>query len=260
MPRHGVPEGVIAITIGAYELPQFVELNIRSCRNIFGSSPILIYCGAGRSAETIKAIADKFDCSFIYEEKNRGHFAGCVMTAVSSVAFGKHVGSDISIKCNQRLVPLSPDIPDRLEAMFSDPSIDLAMPIQMRAETIHDERSKFHAKFVVLPDFIAFRTSAVDAQSIADAYSEQVRNSTKQGDTLTEMFWAKQVEGPFNGRFAALPWMSEPTEPPIYLRKVQHKEERFRQAAVALGMDGGRFETAEWGNMLGASYRPMPRL
>lgn len=249
-----------SITIGTFKLLPFIELNIRACRSIFGNSPILLYDGASENSKAIKELADRFDCSYLTEKINRGHFTGCIVSAICAVAFGKANHSDISLKINQRLIPLSPDIPDRLEAVFSDPKIDLAMPTQMRGETIYDERSKFHERFVLLPDLLALRTSVVDAQSIADAYSDQVRNSTKQGDTLTEMFWAKQVEGPFKGRFAALPWMSEPTEPPIYLRKVQHKEERFRQAAISLGMDGGRFETAEWSSMIGAAYRPQPRL
>lgn len=249
-----------SVSLGTFKLLPFVELNLRALRSVFGNSPLLLYDGLSENSPRIKEIADRFDCVALSERVNRKHFAGCLQNVICSIAFGKANQSDICVKINQRLIALGADIPDRLEAVFADPKIDLAMPTQMRAETIYDERSKFHAKFVVLPDFIAFRTAAVDAQAIADAYADQVQNSTNQGDTLTEMFWAKQVEGEFKGRFAALPWMSEPTEPPIYLRKVQHKEDRFRQAAIALGMDGGRFETSEWANMLGAAYRPQPRL
>lgn len=249
-----------SIAIGGYQLVNFIELNVRACRSVFGGSPILIYNGSSTENDRIKEIADRFDCSFVQDAINRKHFLGCIQNATCSLAFGKANQSDISIKINQRLIALGADIPDRLEAVFSDPNIDLAMPTQIRAETIHDERSKMHSRFSHLPDFIAFRTSAVDAQWVADAYSEQVRNSKNQAETLTEMFWAKSAEGTFKGRFAALPWMSEPTEPPIYLRKCQHKEERYRQVATALGMDGGRFETSEWANMLGAAYRPQPRL
>jgi len=248
-----------SVTIGAYGMPNFVELNIRSCRSIFGNAPILIYCGSCPEMHRVKEIADRFDCSFITENFNRSHFLGCLQTSVAAVAFAQANGCDYSLKSNQRMVLLGADVPERLEHIFDNQSIDIAMPSQMRAETIYDAKSKFHAGFTHLPDIIACRAANIDPQSIADDYAEQVRTGTSRNDNLIESFWKRQCEGKYAGRYAPIPWLSEPTNPPIYLRKCQHKESDYNRAAKALGMPDTAFNCAEWTQISGAAYRPHAR-
>lgn len=248
-----------AITIGAFKLLSFIELNVRSCRMIFGDAPLLIYNGASSENEKVKRLADQFDCSFLSDSINRQHFAGDIQSAVCAIAFGRHVGAEICIKLNQRFIPLSPEIPERLEEIFSDPKIDLAMPKAPRAETIQEGSSKFHSRFNVSPAFIAMRAKAFNPQHIADSYAEQVRNSKNRAETLTEYFWAKMVQNEFKDRWQAIPWLSEPTEPPEYLQKCQHTSEQYSKAAVALGMAPAQFETKEWSAISMSAYQPLPR-
>lgn len=246
-----------AITIGAYELTEFVELNIRSIRNIYGDAPVLVYCGAGKNAGKIKEIADRFDCSFLTETKNRMHFQGCLMTAVSAVAFARANQCDVAVKSNQRTVLLSPEIPDLIEAIFDNPNIDLAIPRAPRVETIKDERSRFHSRFKVSPDVICIRANAVDPQMLADKYALQVQTDTSRWATLTEHFWSRMTETEFQDRWSEMPFLTEPTDPPMYLRKCQATSEDYQQAAVRLGMSQSDFPTQEWSAMLGAAYRPL---
>lgn len=249
-----------SVTVGTYKLLPFIELNLRALRSVFGNSPLLCYDGLSDNSPRIKELADKFDCSYLNERVNRQHFLGDIQSAVCAVAFAQANGSDIAIKLNQRFVPLSPDIPDRLEEIFSDPKIDLAMPLPPKVETIVDDRSKFHSVFPSNPAFIAMRASAFDAQWLADSYSDQVRNSTHRNETLTEVFWAWVYTNKFKDRWKPIPWLSEPTNSPEYLQKCQHTAADYQNAATALGMGPSSFNTEEWQTMQRENYKPIPRL
>lgn len=249
-----------AISVGTFKLLSFAELQLRSLRNIFGyTTPILVYDGASDVSQKVKDLADRYECSYVTEENNRSHFAGCLLNSVCSVAFAQHVGASLAIKLNQRLLLLSDDIPERFEEVFSNSKIDIAMPPTVRPETIYDHRSRFHAKFRYMPDCIVIRANRVNPQWIADSYGAQVKNGTTPHDALTEAFWQRQVDSTFKDRFAPLTWLSEPTDPPIYLRKIQHRESDYQKAAVDLGMTEASFPCAEWNNLAGAAYRPAPR-
>lgn len=248
-----------AICVGTYQLAPFAEIQLRTLRSIFGASPILIYDGRSKESPAIKELADRFDASYVGDKVNRGHFSGCIQSATCSVAFARANRCDIALKINQRFVVTDPETPERLEELFADGTIDLAMPPSVKPETIIEEKSKFHHRFKYHPDFIAMRASAIEPQWIADAYAQQVHTDTSRHGTLTEHFWINQIESTFQGRFAALDWLSVPSHPPKYLRKIQHAEEDYRRHAVSVGMNAGAFPTAEWGEMLGAAYRPLPR-
>lgn len=248
-----------ALTVGTYQLAQFAEIQLRTLRSIFGGSPILIYDGRSKSSPAIKELADRFDAAYLSENVNRGHFSGCLQNAVCAVAFARANGCDLAAKINQRFVLTDPNIPERLEDIFADGSIDLAMPPSVNPETIIDDKSKFHHRFKYHPDFIVMRASAIEPQWIADEYAKQVETDTSRYGTLSENFWIKQIESTFGGRFAPLDWLSAPSRPPTYLRKIQHTEEDYRNHALSLGMDLLEFPVVEWSEMLGTAYRPLPR-
>lgn len=248
-----------ALSVGTYQLEQFAEIQLRTLRSIFGSSPILIYDGKSKSSPAIKELADRFDAAYVSENVNRGHFSGCLQNSVCAVAFAKANGCALAVKINQRLVITDPNIPERIEEIFADGSIDLAMPPSVKPETIIDDKSKFHHRFKYHPDFIVLRASAIEPQWIADEYAKQVETDTSRYGTLSENFWIKQIESTFNGRFAPLDWLSAPSRPPNYLRKIQHTEEEYRNHALSVGMDWSEFPVVEWSEMLGTAYRPLPR-
>lgn len=248
-----------ALSVGTYQLPQFAEIQLRTLRSIFGSSPLCIYDGKSKASPEIKELADRFDATYLSEKVNRGHFSGCIQNAVVAAAFAKANGCELAVKVNQRFVITDTNIPERLEDIFDDGAIDLAMPPSVKPETIIDEKSKFHHRFKYHPDFIVMRASAIDPQWIADSYSQQVVTDTSRYGTLSENFWINQIESTFKGRFKALDWLSAPSNPPTYLRKIQHTEEDYRNHALSVGMTWADFPTVEWSEILGTAYRPLPR-
>lgn len=249
-----------SLTIGSYALPNFLELNLRSCRRIFGQVPMLIYDGKSADSPRIKEIADRFGASYLTERVNRGHFSGCIQNSICAVAFARANGCDLAVKINQRFVLADQNIPARLEKIFANRSIDLAMPPSVKTETIIASKSKFHHRFKYHPDFIVLRASAIEPQWIADSYAKQVNTDVSRYGTLSENFWIKQIESTFAGRFAPLDWLSTPSRPPTYLRKIQHTEDDYRKHALSLGMDwASEFPVAEWSEILGLAYSPIPR-
>lgn len=244
-----------ALCIGSYSMPQFLELNLRAVRDVWGSIPVIVYDGLSKDSKNCKELADRFDAAYISERSNRTHFAGCLQSAVAALAFARANGCSYAIKQNQRTIILSPEIPELLEAVFSNPEIDLALTRSPRAETILDEKSKFHGRFVVSPDIICMRASAIDPQWIADEYAKQVQTDTSRYATLTEHYWARMVEGPFKDRWKELDFLREPNG--MYLRKCQHTEAQYAVEAKRLGMNSESFPTQEWSEILGSAYRPM---
>lgn len=246
-----------SICVGSYAMPSFLELNLRALRDVFGNVPILVYDGRSKDSAQIKDLADRFEASYITENVNRTHFMGCLQTAVSSLAFARAMNCDIALKINQRMVLLAENIPNLIEEVFDDPSVLLATPPAIRVETIKDDASKFHARFPRMVDILAFRAAAIDPQWIAEKYAEQVRTGTGRHDALTEHFWQRMTETEFKDSHRNLPFLSEPSVPPKYLRKCQAASEDYQQAAVRLGMNLADFPTVEWSAMLGAAYRPL---
>src|SRR5207302_724487 len=92
-----------AITIGAYRLWDFVELNVCRCKVIFGDD-VSICIDDDKSPESpkIEAVADKHGCHYICSTERRGHFAGDAQTIATCLAFGKQTGADYSLKLSQR--------------------------------------------------------------------------------------------------------------------------------------------------------------
>lgn len=246
-----------SISIGSYGLPQFLEMNLLACREVWGSIPILVYDGASRDSQKCKDLADRFDASFLTERVNRTHFLGCQMNSCCALAFARAKGCDGVIKQNQRLILLDRDAPEKIEAVFDDPKISLAMPPSVKPETILNDSSKFHHRFKFHPDFIAMRTADIDPQWVADSYQYQVNTDTSRHGALTENYWTHQIETTFKDNFVPLDWLSVPSNPPKYLRKIQHSEAQYAAEAKRLGMNSESFPTQEWSEILGSAYRPM---
>lgn len=246
-----------ALTVGSYAMPSFLELNLRALRDVFGSVPILVYDGRSRDSAQIKELADRFEASYLTEMVNRTHWMGCLQNAVCSIAFARETNCDIALKINQRMVLLAENIPNLIEEVFDDASVLLATPPAIRVETIKDDSSKFHARFPRMVDLLAFRAAAIDPQWIAEKYSEQVQTGTGRHDALTEHYWQRMTETEFKDSHRNLPFLSEPSAPPKYLRKCQAESSDYAREATRLGMSDSDFPTQEWSAMLGAAYRPL---
>lgn len=224
---------------------------------IYGNSPILIYDGKHPDSPKIKAIADKFDCSYVTERVNRGHFMGDLQNTVCALSFGRFTQSEICIKLNQRFVLLSEKVPALIDELFSDSNTVLALPGKLNESTIRDSKSKFHARFPFMVDCLAFRPERIDPMWLCKSYEYQVEHSQNQYDTLIEAFWDNQVKTTFSASYKVINWLSTPSNPPMYLRKCQSTEPQYNEHAIRLGMPASSFPCEEWGTLIGTAYRPM---
>lgn len=249
-----------AVAIGTYSLLNFIELNILTCRHVFGeSTPIILSDGHCDQSPQVEALAEQYGCAYVGERINRGHFVGCAQNAVVAAAFAQHVGADIAVKINQRLILLSPEIPDIVSDVFKDGSIDIALPGSPKLESLMT--SKFFAKFSYLVDVIFMRSSSFDPDWIKHSYESQWKNGSRHIDSYTEMYWANVCKSKCDGRTRKLDFLTNHGERPFkYLRKVQNSNEDYVQVARNMGMDGfPAFATAEWQQLRQGSYMPLPR-
>lgn len=250
-----------AITIGAFQLFNFVRLNVAWARRVFGEeAAICIYDSPSEENERIKALAEEYWCAYFCEPTNRGHFGGDIQASVAAIAFAQHHKRDIGIKLNQRTILLSPEIPQLLAEDFADPLTWLVTPDRYPAESILHESSKFHSRFEQSVDVLAFRVKEWNAQGVADRYRQQWTEGTGKFDTYSEVFWANESRrlGPAHRKPA---WLTAhvPGEPFKYLRKIQNRESDYAKAAMDAGLAIGSFPTGEWSRLKPGEYRPSPR-
>lgn len=251
-----------AISIGSFQLFNFVKLNCAYARRVFGDeTPIVIYDAPSDECPRIKALADEYGCAYITERVNRSHFAGCLQNSITAIAFAQSQGCDIGIKLNQRTVLLSPEIPKLLEQEFRDPQVTLVSPGQYPKESILDEASHFHSRFQQAVDVLCFRANAWDAQGVADRYKAQWTSPTADRFAhYTETFWANESKRLGNAH-RKVEWLTAhtPGEKFKYLRKIQNTQSDYNLSAVAIGLPAGEFKTEEWSKLKSGSYRPAPR-
>lgn len=250
-----------ALSIGSFQLFNFVRLNVAFARRVFGDdAKIVIYDAPSDESPRIKALADEYGCWYITERVNRNHFAGCAQNSLTAIMFAQMHDCDIGIKLNQRTVLLSPEIPKLLELEFRDPQVTLVTPGQPPKDSILDDGSAFHSRFPFGVDVLCFRANAWDAQGVADRYRAQWTSPTADRYSVyTETFWANESKrlGPAHRK---VDWLTAhtPGEPFKYLRKIQNTEPHYNDAAVAIGLPAGQFVCAEW-SKIKPEYRPAPR-
>lgn len=249
-----------AISVGSYQDTDFVELNLAHLRRIFGDdAPLLVSDGCHPHSGVMRELADQYGAGYVGERIDSGHFKGDFQNTINAIALAKANAADIAIKLNQRLVLLDPDIPKRLEEVFSFDSVSIALPGQCNAASILQPKSRFHATFPFLIDCLCFRASRFHPEQLIAAYTLQLKQGTTRQDSLVEVFWARFLEE--HGHFATLPWLTEhETSAPFkYLRKIQNRPEDYLAAAQSVGITGA-FDVREWNARLGSAYRPTPRV
>lgn len=251
----------IGICLGTYSLVQFARLNLACLRRVFGAdAPICVYDGRSNASEQIEAVADEYGAVYLGERVNRGHFGGDIQAAVSAIAFAQANECDIAIKLNQRTVLLSPKIPDLIESSFDDDRVSLVTPKRYPEASIIEPSSRFHARFPAAVDVLMFRSSAWDAQGVADRYREQWTTGTTKYACYSEEFWANEIKRVGDG-YRSEDWLTTHVkgEPFKYLRKIQNRQQDYAKAAMDIGLPVGRFDCAEWKEMKRGNYSPAPR-
>lgn len=249
-----------AITIGSYELLDFAELNVLQCRRVFGDDvPILLSDGRSVNSPKMEELAEKHGCYYWGEEVNRQHFRGCMQTTINALVFGKQVGADVTLKINQRLIILGPEIKAILETCFSNSGIMLALPGRPNPASIITS-SKFFSKFPNLNDVVGWRVGCLDPDYVKFSYENQVKTRKSNVDTFSEIWQQNIIRDRFAKECAVINALTEhaPGQPYRYLRKVQNSRQDYVDAAVNVCMDNFEFPTGEWRAIKGSNYHPIP--
>lgn len=249
-----------AIVIGSYDLPQFVELQLRSLPKLFPGSPILVSDDLSQQSAEIRDIAARFDAYYHCSSTHRGHFAGDCQDAVNGLAFAEEHGTDLLLKISQRFVLCDSACREILERYFSDPEVWLAFPGRIHPGSIKRAESRFFANFSTVTDFFCIRTGKLSPLSLKELYEGRVKEQKNRFDTLIEPLWAYIGDVTLAGHCIRMPEFSShyPGRPPIYLRKCQAEPADYIVFAGEHGMPEFLPILVEWRQMT-QFYRPSPQ-
>lgn len=249
-----------AITIGCYKLTDFIELNVRRCRTLFGEDvPILLSDDLSPISKEIEALADRHGCDY-WQEGRRSHFSGDMQACVNSLVFAKETNADVSIKISQRLIPVLPRFREMIEESFRDPEVCIVLPGRPHINQIARPASRFYSKFGILTDVIAVRNGALIPHDLAEIYRGRFRLGVKHADCLVETTWGWVLANRFKGgQVRVLDGLANhvPFQPKVFLRKSQAMEKEYRDVAAMEGVKG-MFDIREWGRIEGKEYKCRP--
>lgn len=250
----------VAITIGSFLMTDFVELNIRQCRHVFGEDVlILVSDDISKESPAIRDLCERLQVYHIAGGP-RGHFAGDLSAAVNALVFAQQHGADLAIKLSQRFMFAEPCCAEIIERYFTPADTWLAMPGRISAHTIKRHDSKFFSNLSVLTDLLIIRTGTITPAALKHRYESRVINAQNQVDRLVESCWANLMDCEFVGHTVRMPEFTNPFpgRPDIYLRKAQAEPADFELLARARGMKRFNPVLVEW-SKLTEHYRPVPR-
>lgn len=250
-----------AICIGCYRLPQFIELNVRRCRTIFGQDvPIILADDKSFESRAIEVLAEGLEVDYTCSPYRRSHFSGDWNAFVMSAAFASGLHKDIALKISQRLIPVLPRFRECIEEAFSDPNVQVALPGRPNPTQIARPQSRFYSKFGILTDVLAFRNGAITSTELVDLYRKRFTEGKTHQESLVECTWGWLLANRFEGKFRVLPELTNhtPMEPKIFLRKSQSIPRDYEQVARMEGMTQTDWPLFEWGIMEGKDYRCRP--
>lgn len=248
-----------AIVIGSYDMPNFVELQLRCLPKIFPGAPILVSDDLSRQSAEIRDVAARFDAFYVCSSTHRGHFAGDCQDAVNGLAFAMDQKTDLLLKISQRFILCDPVCREILEKYFSDPEVWLAFPGRIHPGSIKRAESRFFANFSTVTDFFAVRPAKLGAETVKNLYETRVKEQRNRFDTLIEPLWAYIGDVTLAGHAIRMPEFSShyPGRAPIYLRKCQQEPADYIVFAGEHGMPEFLPLLQEW-RMLTQYYRPSP--
>ena len=239
-------------------MPDWIELNIRSCRRVFGDDvPILLSDDASPESGQIQKLAEKMGCHYTQSDVRRGHFAGDVQAMVNSIVFAKQLGKKIACKISQRMILADAGIPVLAEHSLEPEGMLLALPGRPHPRWICG--SKGFARYSNLTDVIFFRADRLDPQVILDTYKTAWQTGTAAHDCIPEIAIGRSIEsGVLAGKAVVLDELTnhQPGRAKRFLRRYMSSPAEFRRHAQQLGMDGF-FHTSEW-KQLDPAYSPRP--
>jgi hypothetical protein len=249
-----------AVTIGSYNLPDFVRLNILALRKVFGEDVKILVSDdwSDRSVE-IRDLAERLGTHHLCASSHRGHFAGDVSSTIAALAFAESEKADVAIKISQRFLLCEPAAREIIERYFSDPEIWMAMPARLHPGSIKRAESRFFASLTTITDLLCVRTWKLRPSTLKELYEERVNNRRSRHDTLVEALFSYISDVTLAGHCVRMPEFSNPYpgRPPIYLRRSQSEAAQFQTFAAELGFKEFHPLLIEWRQM-SAAYRPCP--
>jgi hypothetical protein len=249
-----------AVVIGSFDMPDFIELQIRALRRVFGEqTPILVSDDLSQHSVEIRDVAAAFGVHHVVSETHRSHFCGDAQAICNGLAFAECEKADVLVKVSQRFVLIEPVIREILENYFQNPETWLVLPGRIHPGSIKRAESRFFSNLSVQSDVVAVRTWKLRPSDLKNIYEERVRSKKSRHDSLIEALWAYLMDVTLNGHTVQAPELTHrfPGRSKLFLRRCQSEPGEYLQAAESLGMRWpGVPKLQEW-RQLTNCYRPV---
>lgn len=249
----------IAITIGAYQLTEFVELNLAMLRELFGNeTPILVSDDHSVKSPAMHWLAGKYGAEYIGSEARRSHFAGDAQAVINALAFAKANDCEVALKLSQRVILTDPNARETILAPFRQ-HYDLALPGRLNVNKLRPEH-RMYGSFVYLTDLVAIRTAALSAEDLMARYQAKVKACASKTDAYVERLFLELARGEFEGKTWVYPEYTDhyPGVPCKFLRKCQNDQIQYQKLGHTKGIHG-LFSVSDW-RFLDPDYRPHPKV
>lgn len=249
----------LAITIGAYQLTEFVELNLAMLRQIFGNDvPILVSDDHSVKSPAMHWLAGKYGAEYIGSSARRNHFAGDAQAAINALAFAKANDCEVAVKLSQRVVLTDPDARATLLKPFEN-GYHLAMPGRLNVNKLRPEH-RMYASFMYLTDLVAVRVSELSAEELMRRYQEKVKSCATRTDAYVERLFLELARKEFDGKTWVYPEYTDhyPGQPCKFLRKCQNDQIQYQKLGHTKGIHG-MFSVSDW-RFIDPDYRPHPKV
>lgn len=253
----------VAITVGAFLLHDFVDLNLRQCRRVFPDSPLLVSDDISPRSNDIAKIAKNAGATYIGSNSRRGHFAGDFTAILNAITFAQAHKSDLAVKVSQRFIFKNEVARTLLLDKFEQTLMSYGLPGRMTVDTVRPGGTFSFTMMPVLTDLMVFRVSDCDPEAMACEYKKKVSAEwgTATGTYIEAIAndWAysrfkdktvflddftKHINGRHGGD--------------LYLRRNQNHKESYIELAREHGINGD-FNLGEWASLEGRAYYPRPR-
>jgi hypothetical protein len=248
----------IAITIGAYQLDDFVALNLAQLRAIFGPDvPILVSDDISIRSPVIERVAARYDADYTTSNSRRQHFAGDVQAFINSLAFARANSCDVALKISQRVILIDPAFLEVMRAPFAQGK-QIALPGKPTAAMLRPGYRSY-SWFKYLTDCVAIRSDYAPERLVAD-YRAQLADVKNRVDTFVERLIEDLADKQFPDTTHVWYELTNhmPRRPFRYLRKCQNDQRDYVELAHTHGLDGP-YELGEW-KRIDPQYRPVPTI
>lgn len=248
------------IVIGAYALPQFVELCGLRCERLFGDDvPILVSDDHSNESKAIEQVADKRGWAYICGRKRRSHFSGDIQAFINGLKFSEQTESDAVIKLSQRFIPVLPGFKEAADQAFADDRTLVILPGQISKNQIARPAAGFYSRFGILTDVLAVRRGAITPEEFMEVYRRRVLEEKNRWDSFAETTWGWLIDTKFEKSNKRIPeWTNYvPFTPKLFLRKSQSTPAEYAAVAAMEGLTG-EWDVREWIQIERERYKARP--